>query len=237
MSQAQYARWFVTKEVMVHIDDVLESVIAIDCDEVGQYLPDMLKKIYIEAFAHGNLVDSDVQIVINTIKSTLQENNCSSIDKSDRFVERCLLLQPSKQLTVVEPVKNVEEENSVIEVFYQICYQDLSNRVMLSLFEQCIYEQCFNNLRTKQQLGYSVDCGLRLTHGVLGFSFRIMSSSHSPVYLEERITSFLSDFIRDLPKMDKSEFQKQKEALIASKLTKPNNLNEEAMEYWDTVRH
>lgn len=234
MAQAQYSRWFVTKEFMVHVDDILENVIAIDYKEVVEYVPGMLKQIYVEALAHGNLVKSDVDIIVGTIRSNLL-STCAPIDIKDRFVERCLALPEGQVITLIEPGKNPDEENSVIEVYYQIGYQDLAVRSMVSLFEQCVYEQCFNALRTKQQLGYSVDCGMRMTHGMIGFAFRIMSSSHSPSDLEGRIYAFITDFVADLYKMDPAEFQKQKEALIAVKLTKPNNLNEEAMEYWDSV--
>ena len=40
-------------------------------------------------------------------------------------------------------------------------------------------EPAFNALRTKQQLGYSVATSLRLTHGLLGFTFHITSGARS----------------------------------------------------------
>ena len=42
---------------------------------------------------------------------------------------------------------------------------------------QVVQEPAFNVLRTKQQLGYSVGSSLRLTHGLLGFSFHITSGT------------------------------------------------------------
>ena len=42
---------------------------------------------------------------------------------------------------------------------------------------QVVQEPSFNVLRTKQQLGYSVASSLRLTHGLLGFSFHIVSGA------------------------------------------------------------
>ena len=46
---------------------------------------------------------------------------------------------------------------------------------------QVVQEPVFNVLRTKQQLGYSVGASLRLTHGLLGFSFHIISGGHCSV--------------------------------------------------------
>lgn len=39
---------------------------------------------------------------------------------------------------------------------------------LLELLEQCISEQFYDQLRSKQQLGYSVSCGVRQTYGMLG---------------------------------------------------------------------
>jgi secreted Zn-dependent insulinase-like peptidase len=41
-------------------------------------------------------------------------------------------------------------------------------RALADLCEQVMYEPCFDELRTKQQLGYTVFCGMRLTQGVIG---------------------------------------------------------------------
>ena len=45
-------------------------------------------------------------------------------------------------------------------------------------------EPCYDTLRTKQQLGYSVHAGTRLTHGVLGFCIVVASGAHAlPIFL------------------------------------------------------
>ena len=42
---------------------------------------------------------------------------------------------------------------------------------------QVLHEPCYDTLRTKQQLGYSVHSGVRLTHGILGFAVCIVSGT------------------------------------------------------------
>lgn len=41
---------------------------------------------------------------------------------------------------------------------------------------QVLYEPCYDTLRTKQQLGYSVHSGTRLTHGVSAFCVTVVSA-------------------------------------------------------------
>lgn len=50
-------------------------------------------------------------------------------------------------------------------------------RAALDLLEQALAEPFYDQLRTKEQLGYSVHASVRLTHGILGFAFVVMSGA------------------------------------------------------------
>lgn len=71
---------------------------------------------------------------------------------------------------------------------------DLRLRSVLDLADQVLFEPCYDVLRTKQQLGYSVYTGARLTHGVLGFCITVVSAAYSADHVADRIEEFLSDF-------------------------------------------
>ena len=61
------------------------------------------------------------------------------------------------------------------EVYLQAGPNSPAARAQLDLLEQCCAEPFYDTLRTKEQLGYSVHCSTRLTHGVLGFAFVVNS--------------------------------------------------------------
>ena len=54
-----------------------------------------------------------------------------------------------------------------------------AQRARLDMFEQMFSEPFYDTLRTKEQLGYSVHCSTRLTHGILGFAFVVISGGHA----------------------------------------------------------
>lgn len=56
---------------------------------------------------------------------------------------------------------------------------DVRQRALLDLADQLIYEPCYDTLRTKEQLGYTVSSGSRLTHAVLGFCVVVVSAKYS----------------------------------------------------------
>lgn len=72
-------------------------------------------------------------------------------------------------------MKNAEETNSVAEVYCQVGLNSRAQRARLDMFEQMFSEPFYDTLRTKEQLGYSVHCSTRLTHGVLGFACVVIS--------------------------------------------------------------
>lgn len=67
-----------------------------------------------------------------------------------------------------------------LEIYYQVgpagaCSAAAARaHAVLDLLEQVLYEPCYDTLRTKQQLGYSVHSGTRLTHGVSGLVVQII---------------------------------------------------------------
>ena len=55
----------------------------------------------------------------------------------------------------------------------------------------------FDRLRTKEQLGYSVNAVLREDHGILGMSATVVSPSHDIPHPVQRILLFLRDFFKE----------------------------------------
>jgi nardilysin len=75
--------------------------------------------------------------------------------------------------------KNKSEENFVVENYFQVD-QDIGQgstraRAIIDLLEDIVYKPCLNQIRTKDQLGYVVDGGTRMTYHVLEIFYRCHS--------------------------------------------------------------
>ena len=72
------------------------------------------------------------------------------------------------------------------------------NAVMIMMpflrLQDIMSEPCFNELRTHQQLAYSVSCSTRMSYGHLGFMFHIQpqSSKFTVAEVDRRIENFLA---------------------------------------------
>jgi insulysin len=125
--------------------------------------------------------------------------------------------------------------NSAIEYTLQVAdYDNIKQRAAAYLFAFIVREPCFDQLRTKEQLGYIVFSGIKKQTGVLSFRIIVQSERH-PIHLEHRVEDFLKgvkDLLRSMPL---TEFVKFKKGL-ASKLTeKDKNLAQESKRYWSQV--
>jgi insulysin len=56
-----------------------------------------------------------------------------------------------------------------------------------------------------------------------------------PVYLQERIEAFLSQFRQSILQLKPDEFEQFRGALIANRMEDPKNLGEETYRYWNEI--
>ena len=78
-----------------------------------------------------------------------------------------------------------------MEHYYQIGSDNIDDLVLTALLVQLIDEPFFDNVRTKEQFGYSVSCSERWTGGIIGFVLRIVSSVKTAEQCSLRIDTFL----------------------------------------------
>jgi insulysin len=149
--------------------------------------------------------------------------------------ERSVILPQGKKFIYQLPVRDRDDVNSAINYNCQVCnVKDIQLRNRLSLIAQITQEPCFNQLRTREQLGYLVFSGIRRQLGQLDFRL-IIQSERDPTYLENRVLEFLETLKKIIIKMTDTEYQSQVDSLIAERLEKFKNLWEEGNKYWADI--
>lgn len=125
--------------------------------------------------------------------------------------------------------------NSSIEYFIQVGdILDYKLRSLTELLVTILHEPCFNQLRTKEQLGYVVFSSLRLTRNYLGYRI-LIQSERSNSYLRTRIENFLLTLNQYLADMSEEAFDNFKSTLVDKKLIKLKNLSEESTKFWNLI--
>ena len=85
-------------------------------------------------------------------------------------------------------------------------------------------EKIFDQLRTKESLGYVVSASFESSNEILGFNIVVESAFHPPKFVSTRIEAFLDHFPAVLESLTEAEFNKQRLSLVEELLAKDENL-------------
>nr|XP_043635992.1 nardilysin-like [Erigeron canadensis] len=233
---SSYLRWQVLGQSSVDVDTEHELLKTLSLPDLQAFIPELFTQLYIEGLCHGNLLEEEAENLSNIFKKYF---SVQPLPPDIRHKESILCLPSSADLVRDATVKNKLETNSVVELYYQIEPEADSNLVkskaLLYLFEQIVEEPLFNQLRTKEQLGYVVKCYPLNTCRILGFCFCVQSSEYSPAYLQGRIDNFINELECFLSELDDKSFQNYKGGLIMKLLEKDPSLISETNRYWNAI--
>lgn len=231
---ANYYTTYLTVERMWTSQEKLKELHSLKPADVQHFLEDVRERLHIEMLSHGNISRDESKKLLEMTEGIL---NSKSLSPAELISPRSLLLEPKTNYNYTIAVPNDKNVNSSIEYYTQIGdSEDIKLRAILGLFSQIAQEPTFDQLRTKEQLGYLVFSGVRKTIGSTGFRIIIQSERDSD-YLESRIDEFYRVTLRNiLDKMTEAEFEAQKESLIRRKMERVKNLFDESSRYWYHVQ-
>ena len=213
--------------------DVAQEIQGITADDVRRFATHMRTVGRLVSLIVGNCTDTTAMAMAKTAVDCI---GCTPWEAAP--MQSVLNMQPGQSIMRRETVFNKQEGNSCIEYYLQIgLAADVERRALLDLVDQLLYEPCYNTLRTKQQLGYIVSSGTRLTHGVLGLCITIQSKTHSATCMEARIDEFLTTHLQMLRDMSDDEYGKNVNALIEHKRIKAMSISEQGERLWDSLLH
>lgn len=218
-------RRFITKQYAAELPYVT-------FEDVKVFAKQMVSQAHVEMIIHGNVYREEAKKWAQLVESTLKPR---ILPPSQWAVRRNMLLPPGSNFVFNHKLDDPENVNHAIEYYLQIGPNtDFETRAKVQIFAQMTDEPSFDQLRTKEQLGYVVWSGARPSATTTGYRV-LIQSERTPQYLESRIDAFLSKFKKDLAAMSSEDFEKHKKSLIARKLEKMKNLTSETNRLWNYV--
>ncbi|XP_004300711.1 PREDICTED: insulin-degrading enzyme-like [Fragaria vesca subsp. vesca] len=231
-SHSSYLRRQVLYHKYYDVDEELQVLNSLSVSDMKLFIPELCSQLYIEGFCHGNLVEEEALHLSNIFKTNF---TVEPLPIELRHKDHCMCLPPSANLVREACVKNNSETNSVIELYFQIEIESTRLRALAKLFMKIVDEPLYDQLRTKEQLGYVVWCGLREICRVYGFVFCVESSEHNPIYLQGRVDNFINGVDLLLHGLDDDSFENYKDGLIANLLERDETLGHETSRLWEEI--
>lgn len=225
-----------------HIQEKLDVLQSLSLDTIKTFVQNLLQNLQLEIFIHGNLSQDEAENLASIIDQGLSKPMENSENSNRRAiyhspVQRVVQLMDKSQSYYMLPGLDVANTNSAIESIFQIGIDNVKTSALVAILSQIAKEPFFNELRTKQQLGYIVHTSFRNDVGVLSIRFVVQSNSTDPFIMDSRIEDFI-DYLGDLihNKMDSKMFQSFINTVIASLLEKDKQLFTEARRWWNQIK-
>ena len=195
-------------------------------------MPQLLSRLSVECLVHGNVVKDDALAWSRMVEETLRSD---PVPAAELPPPRCLLPARGSNDVLRVDVPDPDNLNSAVEFLVYVgddAYQQL--RVRLQLYAQMAQENCFDTLRTKEQLGYLCQSSIRGSVGFQGFRVAVQSERDAG-YVESRIEAWLASFREHVANLPDAEFESHRTSLINRKLEDVKNLSGETNLYWSHI--
>ncbi|CAF3683386.1 unnamed protein product [Rotaria sp. Silwood1] len=192
-AMAKFGLTYLTAEYDWNNNELLSCLDDITMHDVESFIPRVLKRFYIDSLMYGNLTKNQAIEYMTLVEQKFQEKSFyQPLFPSMWFNQRELIL-PDGCNYVYTMLNDAYQLNAI--VIYLQCFQEtLPNNALLGLFSYLVKQLCFNQLRTKEQLGYIINSEVWRLCGVQGFSITVQSARELD-YINQRIELFI-DSIR-----------------------------------------
>ncbi|KAJ0360313.1 hypothetical protein COL26b_014108 [Colletotrichum chrysophilum] len=221
---SNYTAWLNSERDYV-VEESLAELPNITAEDVRQFKKQILSQVHIESYVHGNLYKEDALKLADMIETILKPHE---LPRPQWPVIRSLILPAGSNYVYKKMLKDPANVNHCIEVWLYVGDKsDRMTRAKTMLLDQMTKEPAFDQLRTKEKLGYVVLSGVQSFSTTYGLCFTIQSKER-PEYLRGRIEEFLNSFTKTLESMPEATFKDHKQSLIAERLEKPLDLTQES---------
>lgn len=214
------------------IDEKINTTKLLNQSNINNVKSWLFNNTIIRSIVEGNVNKNNALLIGNLFNL----NSTISLTNHDNITDICDL-KPGVVSIIYEHGLNKNEVNSVILYSFDIGHiirgvttnWDMSI-CYLKLLDQLISDPFFDQLRTKEQLGYHVSSKMMSKdqpyNSLYCYSFLIQSPKQDPAYLKMRIDSFLQNFITQLEKISQTDFLTHINVAISNHTKKDNNMRE-----------
>ena len=192
-----------------------------------------LSTCYFNWFLMGNLSKAAAVDLAETCSETFFASRENLFAKDDFLQLKVAKVPKGREELFVLPLTDTHNTNSAMAALYQIGPESIRDECLTSLVENFMEEPFFDELRTKEQVGYVVSSYSHKMRGIFHFVFMVQSSTHSPDDVFDKISEFVAGMIEEIAGISEKKFKKLKKSTVETAFKRDLSLYEE----FDRVKH
>ncbi|MCB1744610.1 MAG: insulinase family protein [Gammaproteobacteria bacterium] len=207
------------------IADRLAALEHVDVQTLREFLPVLRGEIQLVTLAHGNLKADQARDMGGLVRDALLEGA-----KPVKMPEvRIVALQPGDHWLSRFATDHPE---SATVLYVQGAHRTPAAQARFAMMGQVLGSPFFDDLRTRQKLGYVVFATPFPLLETPGIAFVVQSGIADAEEIEQRIQSFIEERLEALSALDEATFERHRQALLGDILERETKLRERSNRYW-----
>jgi len=212
--------------------EMIAALKAAKLDSFKKYLQDIRAHgLRIQLLVTGNVKADEGRQLSQTLASALGASKVLTKDEAAR--NRAVRIDRDLQIRMQNPIP--KDSNNAVVNAYQFGIPDVADRVKIMMLGKMISQPAYDELRTKQQLGYVVFAVMMPTLSTLQLVMIVQGAKKAPDDVDGRIESVLDNFANNLKNISISEFKGWKASLRSTINVKDQNMGQEADRIWAQI--
>ncbi|CAE7345845.1 Ide [Symbiodinium natans] len=197
------------------------------------------------SLCEGNLRQSEADSLISNVRKSLKSENFIAVPVSEWPTPRVAKVPANSfgpGVVLVNQIMDPAEENSAVELSFQAgstrsgSAEDLQYLSELQVLTSVLSDEFYEELRTRQQLGYVVNCRLDRGEGAFRIVFLVQGAVLRPVQVLDRIDMFIEGAMSLIDAKSDKEIAALADALAQARLVRPQQLAEASQRRWGEIR-
>ncbi|KAE8996936.1 Insulin-degrading enzyme [Phytophthora rubi] len=210
------------------VDDIVTAIRNCSFRDVIAHSKRIFRQLYCDILLYGNLNRSEATDLAGIIVDQVRAPRALTMPSSKKYwTGRQVKLSCGVHYIYKCVHPNPENANCAVNCIYQIGVENYMDRAKLALFSQIVDEPLFDQLRTKEQLGYTVYSTPSRGNGVQSFKIVVQSNVAAPEFIEQRIETFWTELRKMIVGMSGDQLQEHIQSAVKGYIEKPKSQEEE----------
>ncbi|WP_261833499.1 insulinase family protein [Vibrio ishigakensis] len=207
---------------------LLEALEQVTVDELPKFVEQFLGKLYVEMFVYGDWTRDAAENVASELKDALRVEN-------QEYKESLRPLIKLGENGTFQREVWCNQNDSAVAVYYQGADSEPETIATFTLANHLMSSAFFNEIRTKQQLGYMVGTGNMPMNRHPGIVAYVQSPVAPPSLLIQAIDEFLNAFYMVLLELTEAQWQSSKLGLINQIGAPDTNMRAKGQRLWVSI--
>jgi len=213
-------------------DEVIAALKATDLGSFNNYLKSLMEHgVRVQLLATGNLDEKTAHGLGDTLVKNLGAKRV--LQKDEAASTRVLEASRSVEVRLANPIP--KDANSATINAYQYGVPDVAERVRLLMLGKMISNPAYDELRTKEQLGYVVFALLMPHQNTLEMRVIVQGAKENPDVVDTRIEAVMDNFGHGLHNLSSTEFTNWKASVRSAIAQDDQNMAEECDRFWAQI--